>query len=123
MTTLTTARLPVTSETSVDAVVEFSTQIRVDPSPYELSFFGNDDHVSALVSLDRMPASSTDVVEGKAEFVARDGALLQRWELRNRDTGSLLASAEIDGLGVAPLAPFTCRVRLFGSGVCTDRGL
>lgn len=116
MTTL--PSLPVARATSVDAVVGFSPESRVDSSPYELSFFGTgDDHVSALVRLDRTPASSTDVVGGLAEFIARDGALLRRWELRERVTGSLLASADIGMLVVAPLEPFSCRVRLFGAGV------
>lgn len=104
---------------SVDAVVLFETtsRARIDPAPYRLSLYGsNNARASALVRLDRRPASETDVVNATGEIVTRAEHVFSRWELRRRYDDTLVAAAEILPVAVPAFAPFPCVVRLFGTG-------
>ena len=103
----------------VEAVVRFSTMSStpLESTPYRISLCGSgDERASALVRLDRSPASETDVVDARGEVVATVALVVARWELRQRHDNTLVADAGISPIVVQPFAPFPCVVRLFGSG-------
>jgi hypothetical protein len=106
----------------VEAVVPFSTMssVAIDSTPYCISLCGNtDEKASALVRLDRRPASETDVVDATGEIVTRVGLVFTRWELRQRHDNALVAGADMSPIAVRPFASLPCVVRLFGSGTTT----
>jgi hypothetical protein len=103
----------------VEAVVRFSrmSSTSLDSTAYRISLCATgDERASALLRLDRSPASETDVVDARGEIVATGGLVVSRWELRQRHDDTLVAEAGISPIVVHPFAPFSCVVRLFGSG-------
>jgi hypothetical protein len=103
----------------LEAVVPFATMsgLGLDSTPLRILLSGrSDEQATALLRIDRPPASDTDVIDAKGELVTRVGFVLSRWELTQRHDGAVVAGAEMSPIALRPFAPFPCVVRLFGGG-------
>lgn len=103
----------------LEAVVPFPTLsiLGNDSTPLRIVLSGRtDEQTTALLRLQRAPASPTDVIDATGELVTREGLVLSRWELRHRHDGSVVAGSEMSPIALRPFAPFPCIVRLFGGG-------
>jgi hypothetical protein len=103
----------------LEAVVPFATMssLGLDVTPLRILLTGRaDEQATALLRVDRLPASETDVVDAMGEIVTRVGLVLSRWELRHHNDGTVVAGSEMAPIALRPFAPFPCVVRLFGGG-------
>jgi hypothetical protein len=75
-----------------------------------------DEQASALLRVDRPPASKTDVIDAIRELVTRVGPVLSRCEHRQQHDGAVVAGSEMSPIALRPFAPFPCVVRSFGGG-------
>ena len=103
----------------LDAIVPFAmlSNLGRDATPLRILLLGRpDEHATALLRLDRPPASETDVVGATGELVTRVGLVLSRWELRQRDHDAVVAGSDMPPIALRPFAPVPCKVRLFGGG-------
>ncbi len=103
----------------LEAVVPFPTLSNLGDDSSSLRIHlsgGTEAQTTALLRLERSPASPTDVIDATGELVTREGLVLSHWELRHRQDGSVVAGADMSPIALRPFAPYPCVVRLFGGG-------